>query len=121
MREILINQTSDASGDSVDTSESSVYGQLYAIEVVDGDLVDNFDITITYTNSRGGVITLSTFTNLTTDAIYYPRAVLNDLAGGALAQTTGSDGVMPMVAGVITSTLGDGGATKTGAVILHII
>ena len=124
MREILINQTSDADGDSVDTSESGVYGRLYAVEVVDGDLADNFDITLTYLNSRGGTITLLTLTNLTADAIYYTRHQVSDNAGAGLSYNDESDEPvtdLPLVSGVITSTLADGGATKTGAVILHIV
>jgi len=120
IREHLIKITTDANGDSADTSERSIFGHLNAVDVVDGDLADNFDLTLTYVNSQGVTKTLLTLTNLSADATYYPRHVLHGETGTALTGTSGGDRTGPLVAGKVTVTTADGGATKSGAVILYV-
>ena len=120
LREHLIKITTDANGDSTDTSERSILGHLNAVDVVDGDLADNFDLTLTYVNSQGVTKTLLTLTNLSADATYYPRHVVHGETGTALTGTSGGDRTGPLVAGKVTVTTADGGVTKSGAVILYV-
>ena len=123
LTDYIIEQTSDASGDSVDTSEEAIYGLLHSVTVVDGDLADNFDITLTYADSYGSAaITLLTLTNLTADGVYYPREQVHSNAGAGLTyDATRVVAEPPLIHGLVTSTLADGGATKSGKVILHVI
>jgi hypothetical protein len=119
----IIEQTSDANGDSVDTTEESVYGFLHSVTIVDGDLADNFDITLTYVDSHGSAaITLLTLTNKTADGVFYPREQVHSNAGAGITYD-GSNKVSepPLIYGIVTSTLADGGATNTGKVILHVL
>jgi len=120
LEEYLIEIMTDANGDSTDTSEQAILGRLDAVDVVDGDLADNFDLTIAYTNSQGVSKTLLTLTNLTADATYYPRAVVHGETGTPLTGTAGGDRTKPLVAGKVTVTTADGGVTKSGAVILYV-
>ena len=123
LKEYIIEITTDADGDSTDTSESSIFGRLYAVDVVDGTLADNFDITLTYSSGHSAVSkTLLTLTNLSADATYYPREQVHDNAGAGVTYD-GSNEIyeMPIVAGLVTATTGDGGATKSGAVVLYIL
>jgi hypothetical protein len=122
LSEHRIGITTDASGDSTDTTVQSIHGLLYAVDVVDGTLVDNFDLTITYTSPDGVSKTLLTLTNLTTDITYYPREQVHGNTGTGLTL----DGTRiafgpPLVAGVVTCVTAQGGATKTGAIVLHVI
>ena len=121
MKEYLIKQTSDTGGDSVDTTSEPIFGRLYAVTVVDGNLADNFDITLTYANAQAGTITLLTLTNLSADKIYYPRTLVQGLDGVDLTGTAGGDREMQLVAGVVTSTLADGGSLTSGSVLLYIV
>ena len=121
--EYLLNQTSDTSGDSVDVFEAPIFGRLCGVAVVDGDLANDFDITLTYVNSGIGTITLLTLTDLSADAMYYPREQVCGNTGAGLDYNDESDEPVaepPIIAGYVTSTLADGGATKTGAVILYV-
>lgn len=122
MREYKISITSDASGDSVDTTGKGIFGRLYAVDVEDGDLADDFDITLTYASPNGVTKTLLTLTDLSADATYYPREQVHDNAGAGLTL----DGTrvafdLPMVAGIVTATTGDGGATKSGSITLYVM
>jgi len=121
--EYYLSQTSDVSGDSVDEFERPIFGRLCGVAVVDGDLEDNFDITLTYVNAGIGTITLLTLTDLSDDAMYYPREQVCGNTGAGLDYNDESDEPVaepPIIAGTVTSTLADGGATKTGAVLLYV-
>ena len=120
LEEYLIEITTDANGDSTDTSEQAILGHLDAVDVVDGDLADNFDLTLAYVNSQGVTKTLLTLTNLSADATHYPRHVVSGETGTALTGTAGGDRTKPLVAGKVTVTTADGGVTKSGAVILYV-
>jgi hypothetical protein len=120
LEEYLIEITTDANGDSTDTSEQAILGHLDAVDVVDGDLADNFDLTLAYVNSQGVTKTLLTLTNLSADATYHPRHVVHGETGTALTGTAGGDRTGPLVAGKVTVTTADGGVTKSGAVILYV-
>ena len=121
LREYSLTQTSDDSGDSVDVFAEPIFGVLETVAIVDGDLADNFDITLTYVNSGIGTITLFAKANSTADAMFYPRELVNATAdGAALTGTAGGDRTKPVIAGYVTSTLADGGDTKTGSVILYV-
>ena len=119
--EYLITIDVDASGASTDTVGTAIFGQLYAVDVVNGTLANNFDITLSYANSQGVSHTLVTFTNLSADGLYYPRHVVHSEAAAALTGTSGGDRAMPLIAGTVTAVTADGGVSKSGALILYVI
>lgn len=98
------------------------FGRLYAVEWVDGTLVDGVDATLAVVNRQSGTdITLLTLTDANNDAFYYPRAQVHDNAGGGVTY----DGVnevyeMPLVDGVLKCSITSGGSAKTGGMIVYI-
>ena len=123
IKEYLIAQTSDTGGDSTDTPDSKIFGKLYAVAVVDGDYEDNFDVTLSYVNSAGVTVTLLTLTDLSADVVYYPREQVCDNTGAGMNYNDESDEpveTMAIVAGIVTSTLADGGDTKSGKVLIYV-
>lgn len=110
-----INITTDGSGDGTGTAEAAV-GLLYAIQVIDGDLADGFDLVLT-AEQESLSIPLWTKTDVNTDQMIYPRAaqVLNT-DGSAL-----STYAHPVFYGTPKAVVAQGGATKSGAVVLYIL
>lgn len=118
IEEYAVSITTDASGDSTDNPEQTIFGLLYAVYVDQGTLSDGAaDITISYTNRLGESVTLLTLTNVTDDKMYYPRELLDDNAGADLS------GVYDpaLIAGKVTVTTAQGGNAKSGNVILYVI
>ena len=121
LREYILSQTSNTSGDSVDVFAEPIFGLLEGVAIVDGTLSDNFDITLSYVNSGLGTITLFVKANMSADAMYQPRELVHATAdGAALTGTAGGDRALPIIAGYVTSTLADGGSVNTGSVILYV-
>lgn len=119
---IEIKSTTDGSGDSVDTSEFPVLGQLYAVYHNDGDYANGVDVTLTYTNQVGDSVTLLTLTDANSQAMYYPRHQVHGNDGAVLTL----DGTriaydLPVIDGIVTSTVAQGGATKSGSEILYVL
>ena len=121
LKEYIIKATTDGSGDSVDLSEMPVFGRVYAVDLIDGDLADGVDTTFTYVNSQGVTKTLLTLTDWNSDKTLYPREVMHGNTGSALTGTAGGDTTMPIVAGYVTATTAQGGATKSGSYLLYIL
>ena len=115
----LIGATS-AGGAATIAGEAPVLGLLYAVEWVDGDLVDGVDAVLSVTLTESAVNqTLLTLTDANSDAWYYPRALVHDAAGAALTGTAGGDRCLPVINGVLSLTIASGGATKTGGAIVY--
>jgi hypothetical protein len=110
-----INLTTDGSGDGTGTAEAAV-GLLYAIQVIDGDLADGFDLVLTAERDSLS-IPLWTKTDVNTDQMIYPR----------VAQTLNTDGsaltdhALPLFFGTPKAVIAQGGATKSGSVVLYIM
>ena len=121
LKEYIIKITTDGSGDAVDTTDTGIFGKLYAVAMVDGDFADGVDAVIIYTDSQGVERTLLTLTNWNSDRIYYPREQVHSNTGAALTYDgTYPVTTTPIIAGPVQVTTDEGGATKSGAVILYV-
>lgn len=111
-----IDLACDTAGAATTQLTDTYIGMLYAVQLIDGDLADGVDLTLTC--EQGDLsIPLLTQANFNTDQMVYPR----------VAQALNTDGTaltshaMPMVSGQPKAVLAQGGESKTGAVILYII
>lgn len=129
MIQVKFDITTDASGDYDSTDDESTNPQsdismwargpmlLYAVEWVDGDLVDGVDATLSMTETLSEVDkTLLTLTDANSDAWYYARALECDNAGTATDFYT-----MQVVDGKLKLVVSNGGDTKSGACIVYLM
>lgn len=117
----LIGATAAGGTATIVDPAGAVFGKLYAVEWVDGTLVDGVDAVLTVTNRESAVNkTLLTLTDANNDAFYYPRDLVHDATGTALTGTAGGDRTLPLVDGVLSLAIADGGATKTGGCIVYL-
>lgn len=118
LNKMRINVTTAANETGTGTGDRRVHGLLYAVQTVDGDFADNVDVTVTCVSEATN--TLLVKANFDTDGFYYPREIVNATAdGAALTGTSGGDRCLPILYGLPTVTIAQGGASKTGGVILH--
>lgn len=120
--EIRLIGTTDGSGDATIIATRPTLGKLYAVEMVDGDLADGVDATLSAIRTGSGVNqTLLTMTNFNTDQWVYPRAGVHDLTGTALTyDSTQAVSEPPIINGVLQLVLAQGGDTKTGGCIVYV-
>lgn len=120
MLAIRINATTNGSGAATVTRGIQGGGGsmlLYAVEWIDGDFADGVDAVLSCVNTVGGVDrTLLTLTDANNDAIYYPRVLEADNAGGALTTYA-----LPVVDGDLKLAVTSGGDTKTGGCVVHLL
>jgi hypothetical protein len=114
MRAIRVNVTTATDGSATAYGDSAV-GALYAVQLVDGDLADGVDITLTAEHADLS-IPLLVAADWNTDKMVYPR-VLQNLNTDGTALTTHT---MPLVYGRPKVVIAQGGSVKTGAVILYV-
>lgn len=115
--ELRLYGETDASGDLTVNATRPVLGQLYAVRWIDGDLSDGVDAVIS-TQNHDAAATLLTLTDANSDALYYPRDLVHNAAGGALTGTSGGDRALPLFVGLPRLVVSSGGATKSGGCIL---
>ena len=120
-RDMVLAVTTDAQGVVTTNGESGISGRLYALEWVDGDMTDGVDITVTMQAGVSGVaLTLFTGTNVNDDAWYFPRTQVHGATGTGLEYASGYNIVeSPVLSGKPRILVGEGGATKTGSLILY--
>ena len=121
---VKLEGTTDASGDATITSEASYNGLLHSVQWIDGDFADGVDGTFTVTNSDAEVnYTVLTLTDANDDAMYYPRAQVQDLTGAGITYdgTNEVHGVMPPVVGKLQLVIAQGGDTKTGGAVAFLL
>ena len=122
---IRLEVTTDGSGDGNATSKRSVFGLLYAVQWIDGDLVDNNTSVLSVTETDSGADqTLNTLAAGEGDADtwYYPRVALHDLSAVALTYENGQTESVPGMAvinGKLKLVIAAGGDTKTGGCIVY--
>lgn len=123
IKDYRINVTVNADGDGTGYSESGVFGLLYKVQWISGDLADNNTSVLTCDNSSQSDETLLTLGagEGDTDLVYYPRALACDAAGTALTGTAGGDRVMPLVLGTLKLVIAAGGVSKTGGCIVYVM
>lgn len=114
----VIQITTDGSGDFVGTLAVKTPAKLHAAQWVDGDLVDGVDAVLTCTQfaPRDLVTTLLDLTDANADALYYPKVTGDTPAGVEITDAYES----PLVHGVLTLTVSDGGSEKSGALWLYL-
>lgn len=114
--DIRLNVTTDGSGDGSATATRAVFGYLVAVDWIDGDLTDGVDAVLSVTNTPSGVDhTLLTLTNANSDAIYYPRRVVDTTAGATATSVYDRfiiDGTLKLV-------VASGGSAKTGGCVVY--
>ena len=119
LTEMVIPFTTDANGDAVVLGERSVFAKVFAVLYDRGDVVTGADIDITTVNGSPVVENVLETTNIgTSDLIIYPRRLVQNNTGGSLTGTSGGDREMYFLNGTPQVTVDEGGATKSGAIIL---
>lgn len=122
LSEIRLIGTTSAAGAVTVTAERPVKGYLDRVTWVDGTLADGVDAVLTVTNTLAEVNeTLLTLTDANADAVYRPREVVHGNTGTALTGTAGGDRVMPIVSGLLSLAITDGGNALTGGAIVYIV
>ena len=110
-----------AGGAATLTSESAVFGLLYAVQWIDGTLADNNTAVLSSINSEGAetLLTLGAGEG-DADVKYYPRALACDNAATALTGTAGGDRVCPLVWGTLQLVIASGGTSTYGGCICYV-
>lgn len=122
LSEFRLIGTTSAAGAVTVTAERPVKGYLDRVTWVDGTLADGVDAVLTVTNTPAEVNeTLLTLTDANADAVYRPREVVHGNTGTALTGTAGGDRVMPIVSGLLSLAITDGGSALTGGAIVYIV
>lgn len=116
IRSVKLTATTDGDGNGTATASYLVTGYLEAVDWIDGDFADGVDAVLSATLTQSGTDhTLLTLTNANSDAVYYPRRVVDTTAGAAAA------GVYDrfLIDGALKLTVSSGGAAKTGGCIVY--
>jgi hypothetical protein len=123
IKEYRVNVTVNADGDGTGYSETAVFGMLYKVRWISGDLADNNTsvLSATYTPLADETLLTLGAGEGDTDLVYYPRALVCDAAGTALTGTAGGDRVCPLVWGKLKLVIAAGGVSKTGGCIAYIL
>ena len=117
MKRIVIPVTTATDGSATAYAEAIAGAQtLYAVQLVDGDLADGVDVTLTCENEDGS-IPLLVAADWNSDKMVYPRVLENLNTDG----TDLSSHCMPVVFGRPKVVIAQGGAVKTGKVILYVL
>ena len=120
LKEAILMGTTSTAGAATTNDTKAILGRLYAVEWIDGTLVDSVDAVLTCQNTASGVAqTLLTLTAANDDDWYYPRDIVHSLTGGALTGTNGGDRDMPIINGVLRLVIADGGSEATGGCIVY--
>ena len=112
-----IDATTAATGLLATFTGPSVDGRLYALRWIDGDMATGVDITVTVVSELSTELFQKDSADV--DVLYYPRALVHDAAGTALTGTAGGDRDLPLLHGVLTLVVGNGGVSKTGALVVY--
>jgi hypothetical protein len=114
MQKIRISFTTATDGSATAYGEACK-GTLYAAQLVDGDLADGVDLTLTCENADLA-IPLLVIADFNTDQMSYPRVLQNLNTDGSALSTH----CEPLVFGRPKAVIASGGSLKSGAVVLYI-
>lgn len=114
LRQMRMTGTTDGDGNATVYGSERIFGWLYAVQWIDGDLADGVGGTLTVVNEDGDY-TLLTLTAANADAWHYARLQASDNAGAAVA------GVYdyPLINGTPKLVIASGGDTATGGLVLY--
>lgn len=122
LKSVRLNATTDALGDATTNDTLSRYGELYAVEWIDGTFDDGVGAVLSVQNTESGVAyTLLTLTAANDDAWYYVRRLQHDETGTALTGTAGGDRTRPIIDGTLRLVVSAGGDTKTGGAVVYYL
>ena len=118
LNKVKLYGTTDGSGDLTVTDDTESLGGVFAVEWIDGDFADGVDLTLSYVSSDEGVSrNIFVVANANDDKIYYPRVLEHlDTDGSDLTTHT-----YPLVNGKLKMVVAQGGDTKTGGCIVHVM
>lgn len=124
IHKVTFNIQTKANGAYNSITDGGVLGQigalgpmlLYAVEWVDDDLENGVDAVLSCTGESGVTKTLLTLTDANNDATYYPRTAEHGNGGGEIDFFT-----LPLVEGILSLAVTDGGDTKSGKCILSLL
>ena len=106
-----------SSGTATIAASRPVYGLLYAVDWVDGDLAAGVDAVLSVTDTDSGIdVTLLTLTDADDDARHYPRVLEADNTAAALTTYT-----YQVVNGNLSLAISSASGAQTGGMIVHII
>jgi len=115
--EVLFDITTDADGDSTDDHTHTVFGYLVKLVYAKTDFADGVDLVLSMQSPPGAIAeTIITLTNINASAVHYPVVDPSDTAGAAET----AQPVRHLLVGTPRIVTDEGGATKTGKVILYI-
>lgn len=120
LREVKLYGTTDGTDGTAGALSVSlghrIFGEIKAIQWIDGDLADGVDAVISYEGEDVAPdVTLLTLTDANVDAWYYPKAVADDGTGGAIA----TEFVNLIVNGNPKLVVSSGGNGKSGGCIIY--
>lgn len=121
LRSASIPLTTDGSGAASVDFDFAITGGLYAVEWVVGTMDATVDVTLSVQGGPAGAKTVLTLTNAAASARYYPRDVMHDATGTALTGTSGGDRTLPVIDGKPRVVIAQGGAAKTGTLVLYYL
>ncbi|HMM99866.1 MAG TPA: hypothetical protein PKC99_12710 [Anaerolineales bacterium] len=105
----------DASGDATAYADVVPGGAtLYAVQLIDGNLADGVDVTITAEESNMS-FALLTKADFNDDQVLYPRVAASKVVDGSAL----TEFVEPLAVGRIKVVIAQGGDKKTGGVALY--
>lgn len=112
--------TTNASGDATVDGDLALMGaEVLAVELIIGTLTSGAaDVTLSDVGVSGATKTLLTLTNVSANAMYYPRLVVHGETGTALTGTAGGDRTKPLVTGRLRVTVAQGGNVTSGSVFV---
>lgn len=121
VRAISLSGTTAADGSLTVNGNENITGWVECVQTVDGTLDDGVDLTLTAENLNLSFPILAK-TDFNTDAVYYPRQLVNAVAdGAALTGTAGGDRTRPFINGTLRMVLAQGGNAKTGGVVVYVL
>ena len=116
MKHVKLYGTTAADQSLTVTAGMPSYGQLHAVEWIDGDLTDGIDAVLSVVRDDGAAdYTLLTLTNANVDLVYYPRELIDTVAGVEIAGNYAE----PVINGYLKLAITDGGASKSGGCIVY--
>lgn len=122
LKSVRLNATTNEDGDATVNDVRSCFGELYAVEWIDGDFDDGVNAVLSVQNVESGVAaTLLTLTAANVDVWYYPRALQHGEAGAALTGTAGGDRTRRILNGTLRLSISAGGDTKSGGCIVYYL
>jgi hypothetical protein len=108
--------TTAADGSLTVTAGMPSHGELHAVEWIDGDLADGVDAVLSVIRDDNAAdYTLLTLTNANDDAVYYPRELIDTIAGVEIAGNYAE----AIINGYLKLVIASGGNAKTGGCIVY--